>query len=232
MDALFLRWFLTKYRGYSIYGSVFKVYLGTAVRGWKYSNGPQTQIHGPLLVRLLTVGIMMMATMLAIDITDENGQTLVCAEDGGWVDFEIDIPDTATQVRLQPRYIDGGGNTYEHDISLRSFFWEYTPPVPDVVRLRGINTVLVDIDIPSGPTLRYSTVPIRVGGQHYESRLRSVPEVEHSIGSLRRPRFLIPKVILTKPGLRGMAQAPHSSSRSCTRPALFELVSLDPRRTI
>ena len=47
------------------------------------------------------------------------------AADGGWIDFEIPIPDTATQVRIHPRYFDGGGATYRHDVALRSFFWEW-----------------------------------------------------------------------------------------------------------
>ena len=61
-------------------------------------------------------------------ITDENGQPLTIAADGGWVDFEIAIPDTATQVRLQPRYVAGTGSSYQHDLALRSFHWEWPEP--------------------------------------------------------------------------------------------------------
>ena len=57
-------------------------------------------------------------------VTDEDGNTLTFVADGGWVDFEIIIPDTATQVQLQPRYINRG-NIYEHDIAFRQFHWEY-----------------------------------------------------------------------------------------------------------
>ena len=57
---------------------------GDLISGWDFSNS-------------YTVGNT---------ITNENGDDLVCAETGGWIDFQIDIPDTATQVRLQPRYID------------------------------------------------------------------------------------------------------------------------------
>ena len=54
-----------------------------------------------------------------------GGVERTAAADGGWIDFEIPIPDTATQVRLHPRYFDGGGATYRHDVALRSFFWEW-----------------------------------------------------------------------------------------------------------
>ena len=63
---------------------------------------------------------------------DENGVRQTVAADGGWVDFEFDIPDTATQVRLQPRYITGGGgSTFHHDIAVRSFFWSW--PTVDTI---------------------------------------------------------------------------------------------------
>ena len=64
----------------------------------------------------------------ADDITNEDGTVLVCVADGGWIDFQIPIPDSATQVRLQPRYIFGGGDTWRHDVALRSFYWTYDDP--------------------------------------------------------------------------------------------------------
>ena len=57
-------------------------------------------------------------------VQDEDGNTLTIVADGGWVDFEISIPDTATQVQLQPRYIIVG-SAFEHDIAFRQFHWEY-----------------------------------------------------------------------------------------------------------
>ena len=71
------------------------------------------------------------------EITDGNGQMLTVAVNGGWVDFEILIPDTATQVRLQPRYVPGQGNAYQHDIALRQFFWEW--PDPALTRDAGVS---------------------------------------------------------------------------------------------
>ena len=56
------------------------------------------------------------------DFADDD-QTVVAS--GGWVDFAVSIPDAATQVRLHPRYIQGQGSTWEHDIAFRSFQWEY-----------------------------------------------------------------------------------------------------------
>ena len=67
-------------------------------------------------------------------ITDENGMDRVCVQDGGWVDVAIAIPDTATQVRLQPRYILAGLN-FSHDIALRSVQWmvQVAPPATPFV---------------------------------------------------------------------------------------------------
>ena len=51
-------------------------------------------------------------------ITDENSDTLTCAQDGGWVDFSVTIPDNYTQVRLFNNAI--AGTYYKHDIALWS----------------------------------------------------------------------------------------------------------------
>ena len=61
-------------------------------------------------------------------ITNYDGGAATCVADGGWIDASIAIPDTATQVRLHPRYISGEGSDIEHDIALRSFAWSYKPP--------------------------------------------------------------------------------------------------------
>lgn len=62
-------------------------------------------------------------------ITDENMDDHTCSANGGWIDFAINIPDTATQVQLQPRYIIEL-STITHDIAFRQFHWVYqgTPP--------------------------------------------------------------------------------------------------------
>ena len=60
------------------------------------------------------------------EITDENGVSRTIAVTGGWIDFETDIPDTAIEVRLAPKYIfRSGQNTYTHDIAMRSLQWEW-----------------------------------------------------------------------------------------------------------
>ena len=51
---------------------------------------------------------------------DYGGTTLTCVADGGWVDFTISIPNTATQVRLNPEY---GSAAVNNDIALRQFSW-------------------------------------------------------------------------------------------------------------
>ena len=80
------------------------VIVGDIISGWSYGNSYEA----------------------GDTIINENAESLVCAEDGGWIDFEVDIPDSATQVRLHPRYIAAGGNA-RHDIAFRSFSWDYTP---------------------------------------------------------------------------------------------------------
>ena len=55
-------------------------------------------------------------------ITDENGVSHTCAADGGWIDVDVAIPDTADAVRLAPAYILSG-NQRQHDIAIRSFTW-------------------------------------------------------------------------------------------------------------
>ena len=57
-------------------------------------------------------------------VTDENGNSLTIAADGGWIDFEVAVADDATEVRLLPVYIFQGG-TFRHDIALRSYQWEW-----------------------------------------------------------------------------------------------------------
>ena len=57
---------------------------------------------------------------------DENDVERTVAADGGWVDFEVSIPDTAGQIELRPHYIHGEGTqTWEHDIAFRSFSFDY-----------------------------------------------------------------------------------------------------------
>ena len=71
-----------------------------------------------------------------------GGVERTAAADGGWIDFEIPIPDTAAQVRIHPRYFDGGGPTYRHDVALRSFFWEW----PDVTD-HAVDAGSIDIQV-------------------------------------------------------------------------------------
>ena len=68
-------------------------------------------------------------------ITDYDRNVLTCVAPGGWVDFEIDIPDTATEVRFVPRL--SGGTIYTHDIALRSIQWKW--PTPPSLGSIGIN---------------------------------------------------------------------------------------------
>ena len=66
--------------------------------------------------------------------TDENGVTITFAADGGWVDFDIDIADSTTQVRLVPKYVvPVGGTSYTHDVAVRELRWSWTDPPPEPV---------------------------------------------------------------------------------------------------
>ena len=57
---------------------------------------------------------------------DENDVERTVAADGGWVDFEVSIPDTAGQIQFRPHYIHGEDTQrWEHDIAFRSFSFDY-----------------------------------------------------------------------------------------------------------
>lgn len=58
-------------------------------------------------------------------VTDANGQTQTFAADGGWVDFQVTIPDTATEVQFQPRVVRLTDSIHTHDIAFRQFHWVY-----------------------------------------------------------------------------------------------------------
>ena len=50
--------------------------------------------------------------------TDYENNALICAQDGGWVDFDVAIPDQYEQVRL--RLVVSAGSAFNHDIALWS----------------------------------------------------------------------------------------------------------------
>ena len=51
---------------------------------------------------------------------NDNGTTLTCAANGGWVDWTLDIDDDVTGVRLAPKYTSPG---FRLDQALREFQW-------------------------------------------------------------------------------------------------------------
>ena len=68
----------------------------TLIRGWAHSDGYDA----------------------GDEIDDYGGTTLTCAQNGGWVDFDVAIPDAHEQVRL--RLEASGGPGFNHDIALWS----------------------------------------------------------------------------------------------------------------
>ena len=98
------------------------------VRGWLYRN--------------YAVG----DHIVALDGT-ERPETV--AAGGGWVDFDIPVPDDATQVRLYPRYILGDDDTYTHDVALAQYSWLYdaveSAPLPGWTAI-GDPTISREID--------------------------------------------------------------------------------------
>ena len=63
---------------------------------------------------------------------DENGVERTVVADGGWVDFEISIPDTAGQIEFRPHYIDPDNvEIWRHDIALRSFDFVFAAGVTE-----------------------------------------------------------------------------------------------------
>ena len=59
------------------------------------------------------------------DMTDYDGATIMCTQDGGWADFDIAIPDAHDEVRL--RVVATGPSPAEHDVALWSAELFVTP---------------------------------------------------------------------------------------------------------
>lgn len=69
------------------------------IRGWSYSDT--------------------YATGNTIDRGDAGtDDDLTCAQNGGWVDFDVTIPDDHTEVRLRSLPMPGPGSSHQHDLAL------------------------------------------------------------------------------------------------------------------
>ena len=64
------------------------------IRGWAYAND---RVEGDT-------------------ITDYGGATHVCVRDGGWIDYDVDIPDGDDAVKIELIY--EGGTAHQHDLAL------------------------------------------------------------------------------------------------------------------
>ena len=79
-------------------------------------------------------------------ITDAAGDTLTCVQNGGWVDFSVEIPNDHTEVRIRSMPVAGPQQTYRHDaalrdIELRAGESDTTPTaadVPDQTAVQGV----------------------------------------------------------------------------------------------
>ena len=72
------------------------------------------------------------------DMTDYDGATITCTQDGGWADFDIAIPDAHDEVRL--RVTASGVSPAEHDVALWSAELRTVPTrfeEPDLERAVG-----------------------------------------------------------------------------------------------
>ena len=58
-------------------------------------------------------------------LADYASVTFTVAEDGGWRDTTVNIPDACSALRLAPRY--HSGVTYAHDIALHTLTLTYSP---------------------------------------------------------------------------------------------------------
>ena len=72
------------------------------------------------------------------DMTDYDGATIPCTQDGGWADFDIAIPDAHDDVRL--RVVASVGTSFQHDVALWS------------AELRTASLSLADWVLPAGRT--------------------------------------------------------------------------------
>ena len=81
-------------------------------------------------------------------LTDNAGTSHDIAQDGGWVDFTVDIPAAYTEVRLRIEAIES--QAYQHDIAL----WQVqlhtvappAPPPPSVTEAPGLTDIAITID--------------------------------------------------------------------------------------
>ena len=86
------------------------------IQGWSYSDN-------------YTIGDI---------ITDAAGDQLVCAQDGGWVDFQVAIPDTYTEVQIRSLPIGGSSDLFEHDVAL------YSIQLPEVLFAMAIPDMMME----------------------------------------------------------------------------------------
>lgn len=115
---------------------------------------------------------------------DEAGVSQTVAADGGWVDFEVPIPDSATQVRLHPRYVLGSNDKFTHDIALADVEWgkvDLKPSfgaaaVAEQVFTRGTPIAAVNLPAASGGdgALTYSLTPALPAGLRFAPGSRRI----------------------------------------------------------
>ena len=141
------------------------------IHGWAYSNSR-------------TVGQT---------FNDENGVSRTVVANGGWIDADIVIPDTATQVRLHPRYV-GAGDKFAHDVAINDIAWgtiDLMPTfggatVPEQTWRMGVGEALVLPPATGGdPPLTYGVSPALPTGLVFDAARRTIGGIPRALSARR-----------------------------------------------
>ena len=75
-------------------------------------------------------------------VTDYGGTQRTFVADGGWIDVEVSVPDSATQVRLRQ---EAEARDFHQDIAVRQFHWSWPDAAADAWEATGNEPIGLDL---------------------------------------------------------------------------------------